>query len=105
MQVDLGMLGTVAGTVSCVCNFGRPEVAAACSFAAMVGGNMDCVRDITCRMIDQVWNDAQHLCGLLHHPLNSGRSSVNSDPQTLLYTPQWELRVLTQNPNLCKESL
>lgn len=52
-QRDLGMLGTVAGTVTCVCNFGRPEVAAACSFAAMVGGNMDCVRDITCRMIDQ----------------------------------------------------
>lgn len=54
MQVDLGMLGTVAGTVTCVCDFGRPEVAAACSFAAMVGGNMDCVRDITCKMIDQV---------------------------------------------------
>ena len=48
------MLGTVAGTVTCVCDLGRPEVAAACSFAAMVGGNMDCVRDITCKMIDQV---------------------------------------------------
>lgn len=54
MQVELGMLGTVAGTVTCVCDFGRPEVAAACSFAAMLGGNMDCVRDITCKMIDQV---------------------------------------------------
>ena len=52
--MDLGMLGTVAGTVTCVCDFGRPEVAAACSFAAMMGGNMDDVRDITCRMIDQV---------------------------------------------------
>ena len=48
------MLGTVAGTVACVCDFGRPEVAAACSFAAMMGGNMDDVRDITCKMIDQV---------------------------------------------------
>ena len=48
------MVGTVATTVSNVVELGRPEVAAACSFAAMVGGNMDAVRDITCKMIDQV---------------------------------------------------
>jgi len=74
VQVDLGMLGTVAGTVSCVCNFGRPEVAAACSFAAMVGGNMDCVRDITCKMIDQVWEFAQHVCGMLPPSLKPGNN-------------------------------
>ena len=54
MQVDLGMLGQVAETVTCVCDMGRPEVAAACSFAAMVAGNMDDVRDITCAMVDRV---------------------------------------------------
>ena len=48
------MVGTVATTVSYVVELGRPEVAAACCFAAMVGGNMDDVRDITCKMIDQV---------------------------------------------------
>lgn len=48
------MVGTVALTVTNVVELGRPEVAAACSFAAMVGGNMDAVRDITCKMIDQV---------------------------------------------------
>ena len=74
VQVDLGMLGTVAGTVSCVCNFGRPEVAAACSFAAMVGGNMDCVRDITCKMIDQVLEFAQHVCGMLPPSLKPGNN-------------------------------
>lgn len=54
LQCDLGMVGTVATTVSYVVELGRPEVAAACCFAAMVGGNMEAVRDITCRMIDQV---------------------------------------------------
>lgn len=54
LQCDLGMVGTVATTVSYVVELGRPEVAAACCFAAMVGGNMDAVRDITCTMIDQV---------------------------------------------------
>lgn len=49
------MVGTVATTVSYVVDLGRPEVAAACCFAAMVGGNMDDVRDITCKMIDQVF--------------------------------------------------
>ena len=44
----------MATTVSFVVELGRPEVAAACCFAAMVGGNMDAVRDITCKMIDQV---------------------------------------------------
>lgn len=44
----------MARTVSNVVDMGRPEVAAACCFAAMVGGNMDDVRDITCTMIDQV---------------------------------------------------
>ena len=48
------MVGTVATTVAIVVELGRPEIAAACSFAAMVGGNLDAVRDITCRMIDQV---------------------------------------------------
>ena len=48
------MLSNVASTVSHVVTLGRPEVAAACSFAAMVGGNMADVRDITCKMIDQV---------------------------------------------------
>lgn len=48
------MLSNVASTVSNVVDLGRPEIAAACSFAAMVGGNMDDVRDITCKMIDQV---------------------------------------------------
>ncbi len=95
MQVDLGMLGTVAGTVSCVCNFGRPEVAAACSFAAMVGGNMDCVRDITCRMIDQVWEYAQHLGGLLHPMLKPSRSSIYPKPHTLFHDLQREIHVLT----------
>ncbi|KAL3134721.1 hypothetical protein ABBQ32_007724 [Trebouxia sp. C0010 RCD-2024] len=52
-QCDLGMVGNVASTVSNVVDMGRPEVAAACCFAAMVGGNMDDVRDITCTMIDQ----------------------------------------------------
>lgn len=55
LQCDLGMVGTVATTVSYVVELGRPEVAAACCFAAMVGGNMDAVRDITCKMIDQVF--------------------------------------------------
>ena len=54
LQCDLGMVGNVASTVSNVVDMGRPEVAAACCFAAMVGGNMDDVRDITCKMIDQV---------------------------------------------------
>ena len=54
VQCELGMLRNVASTVSNVVDLGRPEVAAACSFAAMVGGNMDDVRDITCKMIDQV---------------------------------------------------
>ena len=53
MQVELGMLSNVASTVAHVVEMGRPEVAAACSFAAMVGGNMADVRDITCKMIDQ----------------------------------------------------
>ncbi len=103
MQVDLGMLGTVAGTVTCVCNFGRPEVAAACSFAAMVGGNMDCVRDITCRMIDQVWEYAQDLCGLLHPPLKPGRSSSNPNPHTLIDTLQGELHILTLKAQFVQE--
>lgn len=54
LQVELGMLNNVACTVSHVVNLGRPEVAAACSFAAMVAGNMLDVRDITCKMIDLV---------------------------------------------------
>ncbi len=100
MQVDLGMLGTVAGTVTCVCDLGRPEVAAACSFAAMVGGNMDCVRDITCKMIDQVWEYAQRLCSLLHHLLKPGRSRVHPYPQTLIHRRKQELCALTLKPML-----
>lgn len=57
MQVELGMLSNVASTVAHVVELGRPEVAAACSFAAMVGGNMADVRDITCKMIDQASPD------------------------------------------------
>lgn len=37
-----------------LCNLGRPEVAAACSFAAMLGGNVKAVKLITCTMVDQV---------------------------------------------------
>ena len=37
-----------------VCDLGRPEVAAACSFAAMLAGNVKAVKLITCTMVDQV---------------------------------------------------
>jgi hypothetical protein len=52
-QVDVGMVSQVGSTVACLCDMGRPEVAAACSFAAMLAHNVKAVKAITCKMVDQ----------------------------------------------------
>ena len=90
MQVDLGMVKQVGGTVATLCNLGRPEVAAACSFAAMLAGNVKAVKLITCTMVDQVRPPSIGLeAGLLLQLLRTSLGRLASQGPWLCCGRQW----------------